>query len=69
MAQSPQFRMADRLARGKLLEDIARHREAGLSFDAIASRLFADYHIEVTGNTVANWEKLLSPAEPEAAAQ
>lgn len=52
---SPHFRMADRLADGKLAEIIARGRAEGLSFDDIARRLYADFGIEVTRQTVANW--------------
>lgn len=58
---SPQFRMADRLAGGKLALIIAAYKAEGLSLDAIARRLYADFGIEVTRQTVANW----SPASPD----
>lgn len=53
--RSPQFRMADRLAGGRLIEIIATSRADGLSFDDISRRLFAEFGIEVTRQTLANW--------------
>lgn len=53
--------MADRLAGGKLALIIAAYKAEGLSLDAIARRLYADFGIEVTRQTVANW----SPASPD----
>lgn len=57
MARSSQYRMADRLAGGRLAESIAERLAEGLSFDAIASRLYADFGIETTGPTVQAWSK------------
>lgn len=59
---SPQFRMADRLAKGNLATEITNYRAEGLSLDAIARRLYADHGIEVTRQTVASWAAM-EPAE------
>lgn len=50
-----QFRMADRLAGGKLAERLLELEDAGNSYDHIGRVLFADYGIEVTRQTVGNW--------------
>lgn len=52
---STQYRMADRLADGKLGDILTAGRMDGLSYDDIARRLFADHGIEVTRQTIANW--------------
>ncbi len=52
---SANWRMADRLCDGRLLDIIRDHTTDGLSPDAIASRLFADHGVEVTGRTVRRW--------------
>jgi len=51
--------MADRLAGGDLANIIAASRSKGFSWDSIAARLYADHHIEVTGNTVQSWARQL----------
>lgn len=56
--------MADRLAGGDLEQILLSYRDAGLSPDAIAARLYAEYRIEVTGTTITNW---LADPEPKAA--
>lgn len=61
--RSPHFRMADRLADGRLTELIAEGRAAGLSYDDIARRLYADYGIEATRQTVANWASAIDATE------
>lgn len=53
--KSSHYRMADRLAGGNLEQILADYRDAGLSSDAVARRLYAAHGIEVTGNTVATW--------------
>lgn len=63
---TPLFRMADKMAGGRLAEIIANGRAEGLSFDDIARRLYADFGIEVTRQTVANWCPDLVPAAPAA---
>jgi hypothetical protein len=59
--------MADQLAGGRLADDLARHKAAGLSYSAIASRLYADHGIEVTPPTVGSWLRSIEPSEPAAA--
>ena len=56
---SSQFRMADRMAGGKLAEIIAELRTEGRSYEDVTRRLFADFGIEVTRQTVARWGALL----------
>lgn len=59
------YRMADRLAGGKLTAILRDLRTRGLSPERIASRLYAEYGIEVTGATVANWlADLDGPSSP-----
>jgi hypothetical protein len=65
---SAQFRMADRLAGGGLAAIIAEARTEGQSFDHIARRLYADFGIEVTRQTVANWTDALGVDGPSEAA-
>ena len=55
MTASSTWRMADRLCDGRLADIIRDHLADGLSADAIASRLFADCGVEVTGRTVRRW--------------
>lgn len=52
---SATYRMADRLAGGRLRQILEDHAAAGLSLQQISLRLFADYGIEVTRQTVSNW--------------
>lgn len=66
-ATSAAYRMADRLADGRLAEIIAEQRAAGTSFEAIARQLHADHGIEVSGTTVANWSRALDLEPAEAA--
>lgn len=67
---SAQFRMADRLAGGRLAEIISDGRQDGQSLDHIARRLYAEHGIEVTRQTVANWSDALGIEPlPEAAGQ
>jgi hypothetical protein len=64
---TPQFRMADRMAGGKLAEIILDERDR-FSAEEISRHLFAAHGIEVTGQTVRRWLVLLAPApEGEAA--
>jgi hypothetical protein len=53
--RSPQYRMADRLAGGKLADELARHAAEGHSLRQISLHLFADYGIEVSAATVQAW--------------
>lgn len=66
MKVTAQYRMADRLAGGRLAEIIAERRAEGKSFDHITRELFAEHGIEVTRQTLANWADALD--EPDKAA-
>jgi len=57
---SAQFRMADRLAEGRLAEIITAGRAEGKSFEVIARDLYTDHGVEVTAQTVWNWHKRLT---------
>lgn len=60
-------RMADRLADGKLAEAIGAMKAEGLSYDAIARRLYADHGIEVGARTLAAWARSLGVESTRAA--
>jgi intein-encoded DNA endonuclease-like protein len=49
------WRMADRLAQGRLALIVAEWRSEGQSHEAIVRRLYADFGIEVTRQTLAKW--------------
>lgn len=49
------FLMADRLAGGELVDTIRAKREQGQSFDAIASFLYGQWGIYVSGPGVQAW--------------
>jgi hypothetical protein len=51
--------MADVMAGGRLVAILTAHRASGLSYGAIAMRLFADHRIETTGPTLSRWAKEL----------
>ena len=59
---STQYRMADKLANGKLGEILTAGRMGGQSYDDIARRLYADHGIEVTRQTIANWCEMTGEA-------
>lgn len=67
---TPHFRMADRLADGKLDDIIADYAARGLSPRQVCNRLYADHGIEVTHPTAAKWMAALTPvaSTPDAAA-
>lgn len=65
MALSATFRMADRLADGQLEATLRGYIAEGKSQDAICRQLFADFGIEVTRQTIANWVKTLGIEKPE----
>jgi hypothetical protein len=54
--------MADRLAGGNLDAVLAELRSEGLSYEAIAGRLFASYGIEASAPTVGAWLRALEPS-------
>lgn len=51
--------MCDRLAGGQLADTIATLRSQGLSWEAVNARLFADFGIEVTHQTIRIWGREL----------
>lgn len=55
MATTAQYRMADRLTGGSLADLLTKLRGQAVSYEGIARQLFADFGIEVTRQTVANW--------------
>ena len=69
MIDTATWRMADRLAHGRLAAIIANQRAAGLSPDAISRRLHADFGIDVTGRTISRWLAVAAQGDdgPEAA--
>lgn len=52
---TPLQQMADRLAGGRLRDEVLDHRAAGRSHDEISRRLWADHGIVVSRTTVAGW--------------
>lgn len=57
------WRMADRLAGGELAETIGKLRSEGVGHELISRRLYADFGIEATRQTVASWCDTLDRAE------
>lgn len=55
--------MADRLAGGSLPAKIRALRDDGLSWEAVAGRLYADHGIEVTAQTLRTWGRDLGFSE------
>lgn len=55
VATTAQFRMADRLAGGKLAEALARLKAEDRSYEDIGRQLYADHGIEVSRPTLAKW--------------
>jgi hypothetical protein len=53
------LRMADRLAGGKLADEIARYRKVKAPWPSIADYLNEEYGVEVTGDTLSNWAREL----------
>lgn len=49
------FRMADRMAGGRLLEIIRASLADGSSLEHIAQQLYADFGITVSGKTLRRW--------------
>lgn len=65
MIDSANYRMADRLAGGDLPAILTERRvERKQSFNQIARALFAEFGIEVTGQTVSNWCDILEIEKP-----
>lgn len=55
VAQTAQYRMADRLAGGNLAEALTRLKADERSYEDIGRQLYADYGIEVSRPTLAKW--------------
>lgn len=49
--------MADRLAGGKLAEEISHYRKLKAPWQSIASHLHAEFGVEVTGDTLRIWAR------------
>jgi hypothetical protein len=62
LPRSPQYRMADHLAGGRLLEVLTEKAEAGLPWEVVSKQLFVDFHIDVTGQTLRRWAVILGLA-------
>ncbi len=57
--RSPQYRMADQLAGGNLEQILADiYQETG-SWETTARRLYVEYRIDVTTNTLRGWATAL----------
>jgi hypothetical protein len=55
MADTPQYRMADRLTGGKLATILIEARAEGKSLEQICRELYATHGVEVTRQTLAIW--------------
>ncbi|MCU4183992.1 hypothetical protein K6U06_06445 [Acidiferrimicrobium sp. IK] len=55
MSRQGIFQILDRLVGGDLAERLARWRDEGLSFDAMAIRLHDEHQVDVTGETIRRW--------------
>ncbi len=55
MAESAQFRMANRLAGGTLAVTMADLRGDGLSYATVSRELYVRHGIEATAETVRSW--------------
>ncbi|MEA2702902.1 MAG: hypothetical protein QOD63_847 [Actinomycetota bacterium] len=52
--------MADRLTGGRLAALIVQYREAGSSWDDISRRLYSEFDVEVSAETLQAWGKALA---------
>lgn len=55
MDTTPAMRMADKLAKGRLEERLTELDDAGDSWDTISRKLYAEFGIEATGQTIGGW--------------
>lgn len=76
LPRSPQYRMADHLAGGRLLELLTEKAANEVPWEVVSRQLYADFHIDVTGQTLRRWAVILglgkadppvAPAPAEAA--
>lgn len=63
MVDSPRYRMADRLAGGRLTEILSERRAQNQSLEQIVRELYAEYGIEVTRQTLASWVSQIDTSE------
>lgn len=61
------FRTADRLVGGALAPTLEKLNAEGLSQQAIATRLYTDYGIEVSYKTVGSWLRQVAGSKSGAA--
>lgn len=66
--KTAQYRMADRLAKGKLAEILLAHKADGLNGEQASRQLYADYGIEATRQTIAVWTSLVEDDSQQASA-
>lgn len=52
---TPIFPLVDRILKGRLLEFLRAQRQAGLSYQQIATLLHVDHDVSVTTETVRKW--------------
>lgn len=64
------FRMIDRLLDGKLEATLREQRAAGMSWEEMARRMYAEHAAPISGATLRSWGKQLEIPDPtpEAAA-
>lgn len=67
--ETPQFRMADRLAKGTLADELRAFKAEGASYSLVVRELYARHGIEVTAPTIGSWFKLVEDDEPQAVGQ
>jgi len=65
--RSGQYRMADHLAGGKLAEVLGAKFDAGVPWEVVSRHLFAEFGIDVTGQTLRRWALVLGLTDAEAA--
>ena len=66
MSRVTTFPIYDRILGGRLEKLLRRYRAQGLSYEAIARRLYVDHDVEVTGKTVNRWMTQFDDREPAA---
>jgi hypothetical protein len=62
---TPHFRMVDRMLDGHLETFLRERRAAGMSWEEMARRLYAEQGIPISGATIRNWGKQLGIPEPQ----
>jgi len=67
-SRSPKYQLIEDRLGSDLAAHIRKARADDVSYESIARALWAATGVEVTAQTVSNWDAALSPTEPEAAA-